>query len=74
MSCLEQQTSPVQGIVIKTLERYVETESPEITKTRTWELCGSLEVIEPDPKYIIGQDNQGQVTTNYAERIDGLLY
>lgn len=74
MSCLEQQSSPIQDIVIKALENYIETEPQELTKTRTWQLCGSLEVSEPDPKYIIGQDNQGQVITNYAENIDQVLY
>jgi hypothetical protein len=52
----------------------IETEYQEITKTPTWELCGSLEVSEPDPKYIIGQDNQGQAITNYAENVDRVLY
>ena len=74
MSCLEQQSSPIQDIVIKALENYIETESKDITKTRTWELCGSLEVSEPDPKYIIGKDTQGQVITNYAENVDRVLY
>lgn len=74
MSRLEQQNSPVQEIVIKALENYIETESISITKTRTWKLCGSLEVNEPDPKYIIGKDNQDRVITNYAENIDNVLY
>jgi hypothetical protein len=63
MSWLEQQSFSVQEIVIKALENYIETESQDITKTRTWELCGSLEVSEPDPKYIIGKTPQGQVIT-----------
>ena len=74
MSRLEQQSYPIQEIVIKALENYIETESQDITKTLTWELCGSLEVSEPDPKYIIGKDSQGQVITNYAENVDRVLY
>lgn len=74
MSCLEQQSSPIQDIVIKALENYIETKPQELTKTRTWQLCGSLEVSEPDPKYIIGKDNQSQVITNYAENVDQYLY
>ena len=74
LSRLEQKTSPVQDLIIKALENYLETESLEITKTRTWELCGSLEIPNPDPKYIISQDNQGQSITNYAENIDEVLY
>jgi len=56
------------------LENYVQAELPDITKTRTWELCGSLEIVQPDSKYIIGQDNRGQVVTNYAENIDEIIY
>ena len=74
MSRLAKQSSSIQDIVIKALENYIETESQEITKTRTWELCGSLEVSEPDPKYIIGKDTQGQVITNYAENVDQVIY
>ena len=74
MCHLEKQNSPVQEIIIKALENYMKTESLEITKTLTWELCGSLEVSEPESKYIIGKDNQGQVITNYAANVDQVLY
>jgi hypothetical protein len=74
MSRLAQQSSSIQDIVIKALENYIEAESQEITKTLTWELCGSLEVSEPDSKYIIGKDSQGQVITNYAENVDQVIY
>lgn len=74
ISRLKQQSSPIQEIVIKALETYIKTELQEITKTRTWELCGSLEVSEPESKYIIGKDNQNQVITNYAENVDKVLY
>ena len=74
ISRLQEQKSSVQEIVIKALENYIQTKLPDITKTRTWELCGSLEIAQPEPKYIIGQDNHGQVVTNYAENIDETLY
>jgi hypothetical protein len=73
ISQLQQQNSSVQEIVIKALENYVKSQSSDITKTRTWELCGSFEIAEPN-KYIIGQDAQGKVVTNYAENVDDTLY
>ena len=74
ISRLQEQKSSVQEIVIKALENYLQTKLPDITKTRTWELCGGLEINQPEPKYIIGQDNRGQVVTNYAENIDEIIY
>ena len=74
ISQLQGQNCSVQEIVIKALENYVKTELTDITKTRTWALCGSLEIDQPEPKYIIGQDNQGQPITNYAENIDESFY
>lgn len=74
ISRLQEQKSSVQEIVIKALENYLQTELLDITKTRTWELCGSLEIDQPEPKYMIGQDNQGQPITNYAENINEILY
>jgi hypothetical protein len=74
MSRLEQRSSSLQEIVTKALETYLETESLEITQTLTWQLCGSLEISELDPQYILGKDNQGRVITNYAENIDQVLY
>jgi hypothetical protein len=74
ISRLQEQKSSVQEIVIKALENYVQAELPDITKTRTWELCGSLEIVQPEPKSLIGQDNRGQVVTNYAENIDEIIY
>jgi hypothetical protein len=74
MSRLEQRSSSLQEIVTKALETYLETESLEITQTLTWQLCGSLEISELDPQYILGKDNQGRVITNYAENTDQVLY
>jgi len=39
---------------------------PDITQTRTWELCGSLKIEKPDPRYIVGYDEQGRIITDYA--------
>lgn len=44
------------------------------TETRTWELCGTLEVAEPKPEYVVGRDEQGRPITNYAEHVDDVLY
>jgi antitoxin component of MazEF toxin-antitoxin module len=46
---------------------------PEISQTRTWELCGSLDIEKPDPRYIIAHDEHGRIITNYAEQIDDVL-
>ncbi len=58
------------------LERYAESEAADfdITQTHTWQLCGTLEVAEPEPEYVVGYDEQGQVVTNYAEHVDDVLY
>jgi hypothetical protein len=58
------------------LEHYAQEQDKvfDITQTRTWQLCGALDVAEPDLEYIVGQDNQGQVITNYAEHVDDVLY
>jgi len=52
------------------LERYAEAETTafDIIQTQTWQLCGALEVAEPDPEYIVKHDEQGHVVTNYATR------
>jgi len=63
-------------VVQQALERYAESEVTafDITQTRTWELCGTLKVAEPDPEYVVRHDEQGNVITNYAEHVDDLLY
>jgi hypothetical protein len=44
----------------------------DITKTSTWQLL--LEIAEPDPEYVVGRDEQGNLITNYAEHVDEVLY
>lgn len=74
MSRLESTGQPVQDVVLKALQQYVEAEGFSLTKTQTWQLCGSLEIKDPAPSYVVGKDEQGQPVTNYAEHIDEVLY
>lgn len=75
MSRLELAGQPVQDVVLRALEQYVEAESGfSITQTQTWQLCGALEVSEPEAQYLVGQDEQGRAVTNYAEYVDDVLY
>jgi hypothetical protein len=46
---------------------------PDITQTRTWELCGSLEIEKPDLRYVVARDLQGRIITDYAEHTDEVL-
>jgi hypothetical protein len=69
-------SATLDQVVRQALERYTEAEGVafDITQTRTWQLCGTLEVAEPDPEYVVRHDEQGAVVTDYAERVDDLLY
>ena len=69
-------SAPLDQVVRQMLEDFAQTEKPEfdITQTRTWQLCGALEVSEPDFEYVVGRDAQGHEITNYAEHADDLLY
>jgi hypothetical protein len=68
-------STPLDQVVRQMLEQFAQTEEPDfdITQTRTWQLCGALEVSEPAPEYIVGRDAQGHEITNYAEHADELL-
>jgi hypothetical protein len=72
----ERRSAPLDQVVRQMLEHFAQTEKPDfdITQTRTWQLCGALEVSEPDLEYIVGRDAQGHEITNYAEHVDDLLY
>lgn len=74
MSQLERTGYPVQDIVVKALEHYIQADLPTITQTQTWQLCGTFEVSDPAPEYIVGRDEKGQVVTNYAEKVNDVLY
>lgn len=74
MSRLELAGQPVQDVVLKALQQYVESESSfAITQTQTWQLCGALEV-SAEAQFVVGQDKQGKAITNYAEHVDEVLY
>lgn len=66
----------MEQVVRLALDQLIEAEQKnyDIRHTRTWQLCGALEVSEPDPEYIVGCDAQGQGITNYAEHTDDVLY
>ena len=69
-------SAPLDQVIQQMLEQFAQTEQPDfdITQTRTWQLCGTLEVSEPDLEYIVGRDAEGDEITNYAEHVDDLLY
>jgi len=46
----------------------------DVTQTQTWQLCGMFEIANPEPEFVVGQDAQGRVITNYAEHVDNMLY
>lgn len=68
---LEQKGYPLQEIVVKALERYVEAKEDNFDsiQARTWELCGAFKVTNPEPDYIVGRGGDGEIITNYAENI-----
>ncbi|HEY9701401.1 MAG TPA: hypothetical protein V6C58_03090 [Allocoleopsis sp.] len=72
MSHLQHTGYPIQDLVLKAIERYIKSEDIDfdMTKTRTWELCGTFTVANPEQNYIVGQDEQGNIITNYGEKID----
>ena len=39
-----------------------------------WQLRGALRVAQPEAKYIVGNDAEGDVITNYSEHVDEVLY
>ena len=74
LSRLQTKQSSVQEIVIKALENYLKSQEKDIRKTRTWDLCGSFQIAEPEPKYIIGEGDRAEPITNYAENVDDILF
>ncbi|PSF34518.1 hypothetical protein C7H19_18735 [Aphanothece hegewaldii CCALA 016] len=72
ISRLNSLPTPVSDIIAIALEKYLE-ETYNITHTETWKLCGTLEISQPDPKYIVGKNEQGEIMTNYAEKIDEIF-
>ena len=70
---MSQQTAVAQSEAREARTVY-ESATFDITQTQTWHLCGTLEVSKPDPEYVVGRNEQGQVITNYAEHVDNILY
>ena len=73
MNQLQNQSDSLQNILLKALEAYLAKEQSNLIKTKTWELCGSLEIPNRDPEFII-EDQKAELSTNYAEHIDDVLY
>ena len=73
ISQLELTGYSVQDVVVRAIECYVQADLPIITESRTWQLCGSLKVSDPAPEYVVGEQ-QGKMITNYAEKVDDVLY
>jgi hypothetical protein len=73
ISSLKVKNQSLEDIVINTLKNYIETETTDITKTQTWELCGSLEIPNPETEFII-DNKKTEISTNYAENVDKILY
>jgi hypothetical protein len=76
MTQIERIGLALQDIVVQALERYVQAKSSAflIPQTRTWQMCGTLKVSEPEPEYVCGHDEKGQIITDYAEHVDKVLY
>nr|WP_290227963.1 hypothetical protein [Trichocoleus desertorum] len=75
-SQLEQLGEPVQELVVRVLQQYVEVERNQflMTQTRTWQLAGTLEVANPNQSDLAEQSGEGVIHTNYAEHVDDVLY
>ncbi len=73
MNQLQNKSDSIQDILLKALEDYLKREESDITKTQTWNLCGTLEVSNPEPEFIVKQSGT-EFSTNYAENSDLTLY
>lgn len=75
MSRIQASGQSPQVVVLQAIEQYLE-DQPSSTPQRsskTWELCGSLEISDPETQYMVGRNEQGQAVTNYAEHVDEVL-
>jgi hypothetical protein len=75
MSRIQASGQPPQMVVLQAIEQYLEDRPSSMPQhsSKTWELCGSLEISQPEAQYIVGQNEQGQAVTNYAEHVDEVL-
>ncbi len=60
----------VSSVVQAVLEQHAQPF--DLTKTRTWELCGAFTVAEPE--HLVDPDETESPVTNYAEHVDDVLY
>ena len=74
LSQLQESGQSVQDTVLRAVEQYIRSQTVPITQTQTWQLMGTLEIADPAPAFVVAQDDQGRPITNYAERIDDILY
>jgi metal-responsive CopG/Arc/MetJ family transcriptional regulator len=68
----QRRAQDVSTVVQTALEQYAQ--QFDLTQTRTWQLCGAFTIAEPEPEYIVGSDETGAPTTDYAEHVDDILY
>ena len=73
MNQLQGRSETIEFLLLKALEDYLQKESFDIRQTKTWELCGSFVVLNPEPKFIV-ENGKSELSTNYSERIDEVLY
>jgi hypothetical protein len=76
ISQLDGEGYSVAEAVIKALEHYLHAKSSESKRITndTWQLCGSFTIANPEIEYVVGQSENGQPITNYAENVDRVLY
>ncbi len=68
----QRRAQDIPAVVQSVLEHYVR--HFDLIQTRTWQLCGAFTIAEPEPAYLVGSDETGSPTTNYAEHVDDVLY
>lgn len=72
LSEAQRRAQDVSSVVQAVLEQHVQ--EFDLARTRTWELCGTLTVAEPEPDYLVDSDEERSPATNYAEHVDDVLY
>ena len=66
----------IDDVIAEILAQYAQNaDAPfDIRQTRTWDLCGALEIAGPDPAYLAEANDEDKPVTNYAEHVDDVLY
>ena len=73
MKQIQGRSETIEFLLLKAREDYWQKEPFDIRQTKTWELCGSFVVLNPEPKFIV-ENGKSELSTNYSERIDEVLY